>query len=172
MSPEDIEKMTIENAKAIGELAVIATRTSEDMDRMIKNQQDMMPLNTRVTSLEKRTKNNEEAIDSMWSGSLTKWIITLLLAFNTYTYVTTQSATKENLKKINELDATFEKHKISDAKDKEADVLKKEALESAINKQVEHQGRNHERIESNKSRIDNLERKPPVLTQSYSITKE
>lgn len=53
------EKMTQENTLAIRELTVIATQTSQDVDRLITHL-DKVPV-VRIVSLEKRMKDIEDA---------------------------------------------------------------------------------------------------------------
>ncbi len=71
MSPEDIEKTTIENARAIGELTVIAKQTSKDVDKLITHL-DTVPL-SRIVSMEKRVAKTEESVKSFISGSVVRW---------------------------------------------------------------------------------------------------
>lgn len=161
MSPAEIEAMTIENARALGQLTVIATQTTKDMDRMINNQEEMMPFATRISQSEENIGNLFKRVNAMVPAWVIKWLLGLMIFSNIYLHLTLQ-AVKEN----------FAAHQMQDKKDKEADALKKQQIDQAISKQDNYQGRNYEKIESNKNRIGNLEKKPPILTQSYSITKE
>ena len=71
MSPEDIEATTIDNAKAIGQLTIIAKQTSKDVDKLITHL-DTVPL-TRIVSTEKRLTRIEDAIKTFISGSVVRW---------------------------------------------------------------------------------------------------
>ena len=86
MSPEDIERTTIGNAQAIGELTVIAKQTSKDVDKLITHL-DSLPT-ARIVSLEKRTKDAEEKIKTFIPGATIKWVMsgiaTLLLGYVAY----------------------------------------------------------------------------------------
>ena len=109
MSPEDIEKTTIENAHAIGELTVIAKQTSKDVDKLI-NHLDMVPA-VRIVSIEKRTGKLEESINDLdavnrgfVSGTVIRWSI-VLAAGAVLSYMTVNEARYETMKEeIHDID--------------------------------------------------------------------
>ena len=86
MSPDEIERTTIGNAQAIGELTVIAKQTSKDVDKLITHL-DSLPT-ARIVSLEKRAKDIEEKIETFIASAIIKWVMgavaTLLLAYLAY----------------------------------------------------------------------------------------
>ena len=87
MTNEEIEKTTIDNARNIGELTVIAKQTSKDVDKLITHL-DSLPT-ARIVSIEKRMGNVEEANKGFMSGALLKWMIggvlTAILLFVAHT---------------------------------------------------------------------------------------
>ena len=51
----------------------------KNVDRIVKHIDKMIPLNSRVTSLEDDIKSIFDIIKGMWSGNIVKWIFTLMI---------------------------------------------------------------------------------------------
>lgn len=60
MSPEQIEKILMENALAIRELTTISSNTSKDIDRMVGHIEELIPIHTRVSGLQDRLESFEQ----------------------------------------------------------------------------------------------------------------
>ena len=73
MTTQEIEVTTIDNAKAIGELTLIAKQTSKDVDKLITHL-DNAPL-SRTVSLEKRVGKVEEVQKTFIPASFVKWAL-------------------------------------------------------------------------------------------------
>lgn len=54
MTPENLEKMTMNNTVSIATLTEIATNTSKDVDKLVKHMNAALPIHEKVESLEKR----------------------------------------------------------------------------------------------------------------------
>ena len=78
MTQEDMERTTIDNAKAIGELTIIAKQTSKDVDKLITHL-DTVPT-TRIVSLEKRVSKTEESSRTFISGTVIRWAMSGLVS--------------------------------------------------------------------------------------------
>lgn len=88
----NINKLTIENALAISSLTQIVSRTSSDVDKLVKHAEkidklvmDNSKLDGRLGSLESQVKSDRKAIDAVYA--IFKYPkVTLLIVVTAYTF--------------------------------------------------------------------------------------
>ncbi len=102
MTQEDMERTTINNAKAIGELTIIAKQTSKDVDKLITHL-DAIPA-TRIIATEKRLQAIELKITTFISGTVVRWGIGGLVTAAGLYILHMETIKEEHSKELHRLD--------------------------------------------------------------------
>lgn len=75
MTQEKLEEIAIKNAESIAALTVIASNTSQDVDKLVKHMDDALPLHAKVSNLERRTG----ILESRWWKVISAGIALMLV---------------------------------------------------------------------------------------------